>query len=62
MHRLQVIALLGLVYLLGWAWMRMGWLKFGEDRDAIEELLKNKQRARVPEAPHACKLAGSERH
>lgn len=60
MHRLYFIALLGLSYFLGWAWMRMGWLKFGEDRDAIEELLKRRQAARLPETSRACTLSDSE--
>jgi uncharacterized membrane protein YphA (DoxX/SURF4 family) len=61
-HRLQFIALLGLSYFLGWVWMRLGWLKFGEDKDAIEEMLKNRQAARPPETSRACTSADSERH
>jgi uncharacterized membrane protein YphA (DoxX/SURF4 family) len=42
MRHLNTFALLGLALLLGWAWMRGGWLKFGEDKDEIEDLLKRR--------------------
>ncbi len=62
MRHLNVIALLGLSYLLGWAWMRMGWLKFGEDKEAIEELLKRKQAGQSVETQQDSTVPDAARH
>jgi uncharacterized membrane protein YphA (DoxX/SURF4 family) len=60
MRHLNSFALLGLVLVLGWAWMRGGWLKFGEDRDAIEALLKRRQSQESAETRHDSVSAESE--